>query len=53
VLIALLVLLPFVDRSPDRSWRRRPIVMVFVALITGALIALTIIALVTTPEAHL
>jgi ubiquinol-cytochrome c reductase cytochrome b subunit len=53
VLFALLVLLPFIDRSPDRSWRRRRIVMVLVALLTAALIALTIIALVTTPEAHL
>jgi ubiquinol-cytochrome c reductase cytochrome b subunit len=53
VLVALLVLLPFVDRRPDRSWRRRPVVIVLVALIVAALVALTVIALITTPEAHL
>ena len=52
-LFALLVLLPFVDRGPDRLWRRRPVVMVIAGLVVAALIVLTVIALVTTPEAHL
>jgi ubiquinol-cytochrome c reductase cytochrome b subunit len=52
-LFALLVLLPFVDRSQDRSWRRRPVVMAIAGLVVAALIVLTVIALVTTPEAHL
>ncbi|HEX6338592.1 MAG TPA: cytochrome b N-terminal domain-containing protein [Jiangellaceae bacterium] len=52
-LFALLVLLPFADRGPDRSWRRRPVVMVIAGLVVAVVIVLTVIALVTTPEAHL
>jgi ubiquinol-cytochrome c reductase cytochrome b subunit len=53
LLFALLVLLPFADRRPDRSWQRRPVVMVIAGLVVAALIVLTVIALVTTPVAHL
>lgn len=53
VLFGLLVLLPFADRNPQRSWRRRPVVMIATALAVVAMIVLTIIAIVTTPEAHL
>lgn len=53
VLFGLLVLLPFADRNPQRSWRRRPVVMTATVLAVAAMIVLTIIAIVTTPEAHL
>lgn len=53
VLFMLLVLLPFVDRGPQRSWRDRPVVITVVATVVVAIIVLTIIAAVTTPEAHI
>jgi ubiquinol-cytochrome c reductase cytochrome b subunit len=53
LLAALLVLLPFVDRSKRRSWRERPILMTAVAIVVVALVVLTIVAAITTPEAHL
>ena len=38
VLFALLVALPFIDRRPERRWRKRP-----VAIILGLLVVLFII----------
>jgi ubiquinol-cytochrome c reductase cytochrome b subunit len=52
-LFALLTLLPFVDRSPDRGWRRRPVVLTAVALIVAALVVLTLLVFVVRPEEHL
>ena len=44
-----LLLLPFYDRSPFRYWRRRKFAIVVGGLATLSLIALTIIAVATTP----
>lgn len=44
-----LLLLPFYDRSPFRYWRKRKFAIVVGGLATLSLIALTIIAVVTTP----
>ena len=52
-LFGLLVVLPFVDRGPRRSWRRRPVVVTAAALVAGALVALTVLEALTTAEAHL
>jgi len=52
-LFLLLVLLPFLDRNPNRSWRRRPVAMALGLLVVLALVALTVLMLFTTPETHL
>lgn len=44
-----LLLLPFYDRSPFRYWRKRKFAIVVGGLATLSLIALTIIAVATTP----
>ena len=44
-----LLLLPFYDRSPFRYWRKRKFAIVVGGLATLSLIALTILAVVTTP----
>jgi quinol-cytochrome oxidoreductase complex cytochrome b subunit len=53
ILFALLVLLPFLDRSPRRSWRNRPVAIALTVLVVITLIVLTVLINVITPEAHL
>lgn len=53
ILFAGLALVPFVDRSPFRSPRRRRVVIVVGAIAAVALAALVVYALVTVPAAHL
>lgn len=53
VLFALLALVPFVDRSPYRTWRRRPLFIVAGVVLVIVLVAFVIFALVTPPEPHL
>ena len=52
-LFLLLVLVPFLDRNPNRSWRRRPVAMTLGLVVVLALAALTVLMLFTTPETHL
>ena len=52
-LFLLLVLVPFLDRNPDRSWRRRPVAMTLGLVVVLALAALTVLMFFTTPETHL
>jgi len=52
-LFLLLVIVPFVDRNPERSWRRRPVAMSLGLLVLLTLAVLTILMFFTTPEAHL
>jgi len=52
-LFLLLVILPFVDRNPNRSWRRRPVAMTLGLLVVVTLAALTVLMLFTAPETHL
>jgi len=49
----LLALLPFVDRNPNRWWRRRPIVMIAALLLVLVLITLTILLVVIPAQTHL
>ncbi len=49
----LLFAVPFIDRSPKRSWRTRPVAMTLGALVLATLMVLTILMAVTTPAAHL
>jgi ubiquinol-cytochrome c reductase cytochrome b subunit len=52
-LFSLLVLLPFVDRSAARSWRRRRVVIGATVLVVLVLVGLTVLAALTTAEKHL
>jgi quinol-cytochrome oxidoreductase complex cytochrome b subunit len=52
-LFLLLTVLPFVDRNPERSWRRRPVAMTLGLLVLVAVVALTLLMFATTPETHL
>jgi ubiquinol-cytochrome c reductase cytochrome b subunit len=53
ILFGLLVLLPFIDRRPARSWRARPVAMILAAAVLIAFIVLTVLMAFTTPAAHL
>lgn len=48
-LVLILLLLPFYDRRPIRHWRSRPIALTLMGLGTLGILALTIMAAVTTP----
>ena len=50
---ALLVILPFVDRNPNRYWRRRPVAMTIAIAMVLAIIALTLLMAVTPATQHL
>ena len=50
---ALLAILPFVDRNPNRLWRRRPVVMSVVLVVILVLAALTALLGVTPAKQHL
>jgi ubiquinol-cytochrome c reductase cytochrome b subunit len=52
-LLTLLVLLPFLDRGPHRSWRRRPVVLAATTLVVLALVVLTVLAIVSPAAEHL
>jgi mono/diheme cytochrome c family protein len=50
LLVLILLFLPFYDRRSNRHWRSRPIAMTLMSLGTVGIIALTVIAAVTTPR---
>ena len=52
-LFVLLTLLPFVDRNPERSWRRRPVAIGVGLLVLAAIVTLTFLMLTTAPKTHL
>jgi len=52
-LFLLLIALPFVDRNPERSWRRRPVAMALGLTVLVALVVLTLLMLTMEPAAHL
>jgi len=53
ILFVALVLVPFVDRTPYRSARRRRLVVAVGAAVAIALVVLGVLAALTTPQAHL
>lgn len=53
VLFLLLAILPFVDRNPDRLWRRRPVAMALGLIVLLVIVALTILMAFTQPTTHL
>jgi len=50
---ALLAILPFVDRNPNRLWRRRPVVLTVGFVVLAAMVALTVLMGVTPAQQHL
>ena len=53
IFFGLLAILPFVDRNPNRYWRKRPIVMILALVMMLILIALTVLMAVTPAKQHL
>jgi len=52
-LFLLLALVPFVDRNPNRHWRKRPVAMTLAALVLISIAVLTVLMAFTTTETHL
>jgi ubiquinol-cytochrome c reductase cytochrome b subunit len=52
-LFALLFAVPFIDRNPQRWWRKRPVAMTIAGLVLATIIVLTIMEALTTPASHL
>ena len=52
-LFGLLVAVPFVDRNPNRWWRRRPVAVTGMVIVLVVLTVLTIMTLLTSQAAHL
>ena len=52
-LFALLFAVPFVDRNPERWWRKRPVATALGVLVIAILVTLTIMEALTTPASHL
>ena len=50
---ALLVILPFIDRNPNRYWRRRPVAMTVALAVVLVVVALTLLLTVTPAKQHL
>lgn len=52
-LFGLLFAVPFIDRNPERWWRKRPVAMAAAVLVLAAIVVLTILMAATTPAQHL
>ena len=52
-LFLLLVALPFVDRNPNRLWRKRPVALTICGLVLVAVATLTILMAFTPTQTHL
>ncbi|MDO8120724.1 cytochrome b N-terminal domain-containing protein [Isoptericola sp. b490] len=50
---ALLVALPFIDRNPNRLWRRRPVAVALGSVLMVLLAVLTVLMVVTPAKQHL
>lgn len=53
VFFGLLIALPFVDRNPERYWKRRPIFVTIAVVALLSLVALTVLMAVTPLQSHL
>jgi len=53
VLFAVLAAVPFLDRSPTRGWRRRPVATSLLVIAFAIIVALTLATVLTTPAEHL
>ncbi len=52
-LFVLLAAVPFLDRGPERSWRKRPVTMAVMVVLLAAMLAFTLLALFTGGAEHL
>lgn len=52
-LFALLIIVPFVDRNPNRYWRKRPVAMGLGLALLLAMVTLTVLMAVTPAKQHL
>ena len=52
-LFGLLFAVPFIDRNPQRWWRKRPVAVTIAGLVLVTIIVLTIMEALTTPASHL
>ena len=52
-LFGLLFAVPFIDRNPERWWRRRPVAMAIALVVLAAIVVLTALMAATTPAQHL
>lgn len=52
-LFALLIAVPFVDRGPERYWRRRPIATAIGIVVILLIVVLTVLMAISTPAQHL
>ena len=52
-LFGLLYAVPFIDRSPQRWWRKRPVALAIATVVVVTLVVLTIMEALTTPASHL
>lgn len=53
VFFALLAILPFVDRNPNRYWRRRPVAMAIAVAMVLVVATLTVLMAITPAKQHL
>lgn len=53
VFFVILVIVPVVDRNPNRLWRRRPVAMISGLVVALAVIVLTVLMAITPTEVHL
>ena len=53
IFFGLLAIVPFVDRSPERFWRRRPVAMTLLALFMVAIVILTVLLKFLPAKSHL
>jgi quinol-cytochrome oxidoreductase complex cytochrome b subunit len=53
IFFGLLVIVPFVDRNPERFWRRRPVAMMMLTLFLVTIIVLTILLKFLKAKEHL
>ena len=49
IAVLALILLPFFDRNPNRFWRKRKLAISIMTVIVIGMVALTVVAVVTTP----
>jgi menaquinol-cytochrome c reductase cytochrome b/c subunit len=49
IAVLALLLLPFYDRSPFRHWKKRKVATAIMSIVVVGMVALTILAAVTTP----
>jgi ubiquinol-cytochrome c reductase cytochrome b subunit len=50
--VVVLVAVPFLDRGPERHWRKRPLMMAGMVLVVGTMVVLTVLVLLGSGTEH-